>query len=715
MKDHKAIISKLVLIMALSFLNSPAQCEKKTAGKILPAYLQNPMANPIDNPNLPNVLIIGDSISIGYTVPVRKLLEGKADVFRPEVNCEHSEFGAKNIEKWIAGKKWDVIHFNFGIWDTHYMHNGKMVRDEDIGKIKVEDCYHRHTTKEYIANLKKIIRILKKTNAKLIWASTTPFIYYDKATEKLLKANNKAAENLMKNENVQIDDLYNFALPNLKKWLSNDGCHFTKLGYKQLANQVASVIENSLVTRSTNYSVLHSDYQVIQRDTDSNGACRVKLDEDWKGSDEVKIIVKEKNDKVVLKQCVKPQNDNYILIENIPVGGPYVVTLSTQNNKLKKTYKNILVGDIWILAGQSNMQGVAKPKEKYPPSKYVNMLSLVEKWEPATIPLHRMKNTELQTFVDLYHKYITDEEAKGILEITKFNNYWGVCSGRFFADELYKKTSVPIGLIPCAWGGTTLEQWNPKNYYGGKPSLYGIMLQKVKKAGGRVRGMLWYQGESDALVADEKIPASYKKRFKKFASAVHKDIGDIPIITVQLGRTLEASPEIARYWQIVQENQRLAAEEISNVYMVSAFDYDLNDPIHISYDAQKKLAHRFARIALPLTESDLPPDNGIRLKSIKFLTPKIIAVTYEGVKGKLQSPGRPYGFELRIDNGKIPVEKIYRIEFSKDDPCTVLLYSHFPFPRDAQLVYGPRANYYVNIVDSDNMSIPVFGPLKIEK
>ncbi len=714
MKYHKILIPGIILTALL--LNSIAQgADKKATVNEIPAYLQNPMVNPIANPDLPNVLIIGDSISIGYTLPVRKSLDGKANVFRPEVNCEHSELGAKEIKKWIGNKKWDVIHFNFGIWDTHYMYNGKMVLEQDLPNIKIDDVVFRHTTEQYINNLKKILAALKKTGAKLIWTTTTPFIYYDKPTKKLLLKNNEKAVELMKNENIQIDDLYNLALPNFKKWLSKDGCHFTGFGYEQLAKQVASMIKSSLTSCSTNYPVLYSDYQVVQRDCDSNGTCRVLLDKSWKGNDEVKITVKRKDGKVVLKQIVKPEKKNkYVLIQNIPVGGPYKIIISTPNKKPKKTYKNILVGDIWILAGQSNMQGVAKPKEKYPFSKYVSMLSLVEKWEPATIPLHRMENSELPIFVDLYRKYITDEEAKSILTIATIDNYWGVCAGRFFADELFKKTSVPIGLIPCAWGGTTLQQWNPENYYKGKPSLYGIMLQKVMEAGGRVRGMLWYQGESDALVADEKIPSTYKERFKKFVSAVHKDIGRIPVITVQLGRTLEASPEIARYWQIVQENQRLVAEELDDVYMVPAFDFDLNDPIHISYQAQKKLAHRLARIALPLVKPDLPSEKGIRLKSVKYKKPNIIAVTYEGVKGKLQSEGRPSGFEIRIDNGKTPVEKIYHIEFSKDDPQTILLYSLYDFPKNSQLVYGPRANSYVNIVDSDNMSIPVFGPLKIE-
>ena len=713
MKKNKLIIPGLILMTVIFLFNSIAQAEeKKVSVKEIPAYLQNPMANPIDNPDLPNVLIIGDSISIGYTIPLRKLLEGKADVFRPDVNCEYSEFGEKNIEKWIGNKKWDVIHFNFGIWDTHYMRNGKMVKDEDVPNINIKEVKFRHTTKEYIENLKKIIRVLKKTDAKLIWATTTPFIYYDEPTKKILLKNNEEAVKLMKNENVVIDDLYNFALPKINELLSDDGCHFTENGYEQLAKQVGSAIAPAL---NSSIPVLKQSYQVIQRDCDLTGNCRVLLDASWLKSGKINVCIKEESGKIISEKIVKLGGGSDLLIQDIPVGGPYQIRLSNSKEKLEKVFENVLVGDIWILAGQSNMQGVAKPKENYPLSKYVNMLSFVENWEPATIPLHRMKNSELPIFVDLYRKVITDEEAESVLGLTKFNNYWGVCAGRFFADELFEKTSVPIGVIPCAWGGTTLEQWNPEQFHKGNPSLYGIMLQKVKKAGGRVRGMLWYQGESDALVADETIPATYNARFKKFVSAVHKDIGKIPVITVQLGRTLEASPEIAKYWQMVQENQRLVADELDDVFMVPAFDYDLNDPIHISYQAQKKLALRLARIALPLVNPDLPPDNGIRLKSVKYKKPNIIAVTYEGVKGKLQSEGRPSGFELRINDGKTPVEKIYTIEFCKDDPQTILLHSLYDFPENSQLVYGPGANSYVNIVDSDNMSIPVFGPLKIEK
>jgi len=193
---------------------------------------------------LPNVLIIGDSISIGYTAAVTGLLEGKAYVSRPQTNCGPSGKGVASIKSWVGKKKWDVIHFNFGIWDTHYLHNGQLVRNRT--KYKPEDLKRRNTTEKYVENLSKIIAVMKTTGATLIWASTTPFVSYGEDTKLLVAKNNKAAKALMEKEGVTINDLYNLALPHLKEWQSKDGCHFTRQGYGELAKQVASNVSDAL-------------------------------------------------------------------------------------------------------------------------------------------------------------------------------------------------------------------------------------------------------------------------------------------------------------------------------------------------------------------------------------------------------------------------------------------------------------------------------------
>jgi hypothetical protein len=74
-----------------------------------------------DEPGLPRVLLIGDSISIGYTLEVRALLQGRANVHRIPVNGGATEVGLANIEDWLGDGNWDVIHFNFGLHDAKYV------------------------------------------------------------------------------------------------------------------------------------------------------------------------------------------------------------------------------------------------------------------------------------------------------------------------------------------------------------------------------------------------------------------------------------------------------------------------------------------------------------------------------------------------------------------------------------------------------------------
>jgi len=232
---------------------------KEEPEKEEPAHLVKCFANPPDNPDLPNVLIIGDSISMGYTVPVRKLLDGKADVFRPTINCAHSGFGVQYVKWWLGRKNskgkskmptdtWDVIHFNFGVWDTHLLHDRKLVSKRALSKYKKEDLKRRYTTEEYIDNLKKIVATLNKTGAKLIWASTTPCSFYGEAddTNALVVKNNEAAKVFMKKNGIAVNDLYGYTHPHLKEWQKKDGCHFSRKGKEKLGERVASVLNDAL-------------------------------------------------------------------------------------------------------------------------------------------------------------------------------------------------------------------------------------------------------------------------------------------------------------------------------------------------------------------------------------------------------------------------------------------------------------------------------------
>jgi predicted esterase/lysophospholipase L1-like esterase len=195
--------------------------------------------------DLPKVLIIGDSISIGYTEKVKQLLAGKAEVSRPPENCRFSGYGLENVAKWIGNGKWDVVHFNFGIWDVHLLDKGEIVMpslaDRDPALFK-----RRSTTKEYVANLKGMLRIIKPAAGKVIFATTTPFTTYGEGTKALISANNKAARDQMEAQGVRINDLHALALPNLATWHDADGVHFNEEGYRHLAVATALSIADTL-------------------------------------------------------------------------------------------------------------------------------------------------------------------------------------------------------------------------------------------------------------------------------------------------------------------------------------------------------------------------------------------------------------------------------------------------------------------------------------
>lgn len=185
----------------------------------------------VDDPKLPRVLLIGDSVSRGYTLAVRAALAGKANVHRAPENCGPTANGLKKLDTWLASAgpgKWDVIHFNFGIHD----------RATPLA--------------DYTARLTQIITRLQSTGATLIWASTTP-IPDDpakKQTAASIVERNTAAAALMAKHAVALDDLFTAITRQLATLQNPHDVHFTSAGYVFLGNEVAKSISPHLRKRS---------------------------------------------------------------------------------------------------------------------------------------------------------------------------------------------------------------------------------------------------------------------------------------------------------------------------------------------------------------------------------------------------------------------------------------------------------------------------------
>ncbi len=193
----------------------------------------SPKTAPKDDPKLPRVLLIGDSISIDYTTYVRQALNGKVNLHRTRDNAGSTTNGLARLTEWLGDGKWNVIYFNFGLHDL------KLVGENG----------HVASLEEYEKNLDQIVQALKKTGAKLIWASTTP-VPNAKVTPPRRSEDvplyNAVAKKVMDKNGVSVHDLYAFALPTLSKFQVKNNVHFNVEGYEALGKEVANRIESAL-------------------------------------------------------------------------------------------------------------------------------------------------------------------------------------------------------------------------------------------------------------------------------------------------------------------------------------------------------------------------------------------------------------------------------------------------------------------------------------
>ena len=208
-----------------------------------PERKPNPVFAPVkDDPKLPRVLLIGDSISVGYTLPTRKFLKGKANLHRIPTNGGPTPKGLASIEAWLGTGKWDVIHFNWGLHDLKYMgpKGQNLFPKEKGGTPQVAIA-------AYEKNLEKLVVRLNKTGAKLIWRNTTPVPPGAKGryVGDSIKYNTAAAR-VMKQHGVPTHDLFTMSKARMKELMLPANVHYTKGGSSVLGKDVARAIEAAL-------------------------------------------------------------------------------------------------------------------------------------------------------------------------------------------------------------------------------------------------------------------------------------------------------------------------------------------------------------------------------------------------------------------------------------------------------------------------------------
>jgi lysophospholipase L1-like esterase/dienelactone hydrolase len=200
-----------------------------------PALAQPPAAD------LPRVVLVGDSIRLGYAPLVARRLEGKAVVVSPPANGGDSANVLAHIDEWGIRAKPAVVHFNCGLHDL---------------KVDRTSKQHQVSLDRYEAHLKEIVaRLRKETSAALVFANTTPILddrharrgaAFDRS-EADVQRYNAAAAAVMKGAGVPVDDLHGLVQQDgPEKLLAEDGTHYTPAGYERLAEAVADCVLRQL-------------------------------------------------------------------------------------------------------------------------------------------------------------------------------------------------------------------------------------------------------------------------------------------------------------------------------------------------------------------------------------------------------------------------------------------------------------------------------------
>ncbi len=336
-----------------------------------------------------------------------------------------------------------------------------------------------------------------------------------------------------------------------------------------------------------------SDWQIFQQRTD--GTADIELGGRWGGAEgEVEIrLVREDDSQVPAihldwrKAQTRPDGQWSAVLKDVPAGGLYRLETHLRTDpggppewQMHGDMRHFLgVGDLWVIAGQSNSAGYGRGACWDPPELGVHLLNTAMRWTLACQPLNESTGT--------VHPENRENANSG-------HGPW-----LHFARLLKRELNVPVGLLQVSLGGSPFVSWNPTEP--GDHPLYELMMRVHKAVGGRIRGILWYQGESDTD-PDEKTD-SYEDRFVAGVSAWRRAMGqpELPILTVQLGHwTGPAGQGTDDRWTRLREAQRRVPKRLPGVTVTPTLDFTLTDGIHVSPGSNMLLAQRMANAALAL-------------------------------------------------------------------------------------------------------------------
>ena len=370
----------------------------------------------------------------------------------------------------------------------------------------------------------------------------------------------------------------------------------------------------------------------------------------------------------------------------VPCGGPYLLDFVLFNRAkniesplVAERRRHFCVGDVYIIAGQSNAAGMGKGFLTEKSEMGLHILRNLDFWDIASHPFNDFDYSKQSMFLA-------------------------------FAKHIKKRTGRPIGLIPASMGGSPLSRWIKDE--GG--DLYAKMLKSLKNNCISAKAVLWYQGCSDAWTSDSET--EYLERFKKFVDFLREDLNnsDLPIFTFQLNRQKLKEKEDDKGYDFVREAQRRAANEISNVYVLPTIDcLNMSDFIHNAKSSNLMLGERLAIQVLQKLYGIGIGADAPEISKAYFVSEKEIRLKFSNVTEFLYAFNSSIAdFPITVEDGqgKIDIEDY----IVSEDSITLIL------KRDATggvFVSGQTGSDPQNIIIDYGTQIPMlcFYKFKVER
>lgn len=333
---------------------------------------------------------------------------------------------------------------------------------------------------------------------------------------------------------------------------------------------------------------------------------------------------------------------------SIKAGGPYRIEtgIALKSNRWSTEFMlrgdiihHVGIGNLIVVAGQSNSAGFGRETVPDPPEYGVSVLQVSGQWNLAAHPLCDATDG-------------TASEHADILNV-------GHSPWLSLAKSIKRNTNMPVGIIPLGLNGSSIDDWDRQKGY-----LYHNMRNMIRRSGNKLSMFIWYQGCTEA---NSNHYDSYFEKLSQFITALQaeENYTDYPIVVVQINRITTKDDTHIAGWRKVRDAQRRVADTFTHVFCIPTYDIGMiSDDVHNNSYANLAIASRVFDCLRSVYDNSyqmLPPS--IEKAEISKDNERIAKLLVRNVIGVLEIrkyKGEKYPFVIERETGEeIPIKQAY--------------------------------------------------------